>query len=107
MGGRVSSFFSLAGDGARTAEDASFSVTLAGKFELALREWHLTPEYILENWTDELFELMWEKRNERVTAEAEMIEHAHEEAQEGRMRSSRAKPMTDIELMHAAGIGQA
>ena len=33
-----------------------------------LAEWHLTPEYILENWTDELFELMWEKRNERIRA---------------------------------------
>ena len=50
---------------------------------------------------------MWEKRNERVTAEAEMIENAHAEAQTGRKQSLRAKPMTDIELMHAAGIGQA
>lgn len=30
-----------------------------------MSEWHLTPEYILNNWTDEKFNLMVEKLVER------------------------------------------
>jgi len=30
-----------------------------------LAEWHLTPEYIINNWTDEKFNLMVEKLAER------------------------------------------
>jgi hypothetical protein len=40
-------------------------------FEFLLCEWHLTPDYILANWTDELFNLMVDKlvdRKERETA---------------------------------------
>ncbi len=30
-----------------------------------MSEWHVTPEYIINNWTDELLDLMLEKLIER------------------------------------------
>ncbi len=39
-------------------------------FELLLTEWHLTPEYIIDNWTDEKLLVMVEKRTERIEREA-------------------------------------
>ena len=30
-----------------------------------MAEWHLSPEYIMNNWTDELLDLMIEKLTER------------------------------------------
>ena len=30
-----------------------------------MSEWHVTPDYIINNWTDELFNLMIEKLSER------------------------------------------
>lgn len=38
---------------------------IAGLFEHLLVEWNLTPEYILGNWTSELFGLMVDKLVER------------------------------------------
>lgn len=34
-------------------------------------EWHLTPEYIYEHWTEELLTLMFMKRKRRVQRKAE------------------------------------
>jgi len=34
-------------------------------FEYLLSEWHITPEYIINNWTEELLNLMLEKLVER------------------------------------------
>ncbi len=34
-------------------------------------EWHVTPDYIVNNWTDELFDLMMEKLIERKGREVE------------------------------------
>jgi len=34
-----------------------------------MSEWHLPPDYIVNNWTDELFDLMTEKLVERKTRE--------------------------------------
>lgn len=31
-----------------------------------LSEWHLSPDDILENWTDERLDVFWTKRNERM-----------------------------------------
>jgi hypothetical protein len=31
-----------------------------------LSEWHVTPEYINEHWTEELFAFLFEKRNEKL-----------------------------------------
>ncbi len=32
-------------------------------------EWHVTPDYIVEHWSRQLFDLMFQKRNERVARE--------------------------------------
>lgn len=40
-------------------------LSIGGAFEFMMSEWHLTPEYIINNWTDELFDLMVEKLIER------------------------------------------
>ena len=34
-----------------------------------MTEWHVTPDYIVNNWTDELFDLMVEKFIERKKRE--------------------------------------
>lgn len=31
-----------------------------------LAEWHLSPDDILENWTEERLDLFWRKRNKRL-----------------------------------------
>ena len=38
-----------------------------------MSEWHVTPDYILDHWTDELFNLMVEKLAERKEREANAI----------------------------------
>jgi len=42
-------------------------------FEWLLTEWHITPDYIVNNWTDELLELMLEKLIERKKKESDAI----------------------------------
>lgn len=103
MAGRVSTFFRLAGDGDRDAEVAGISLSLAGRFELILFEWHLTPEYILDNWTDEQFELLCEKRNERMIATNDAMARASGESKS----SGPAKRVSDVELFQQMGIGSA
>lgn len=36
-----------------------------------LAEWHITPDYIVNNWTEELLSLMCEKLSERKERERE------------------------------------
>ena len=36
-------------------------------------EWHITPDYIVNNWTDELLELMSEKLRDRKEREAKAM----------------------------------
>jgi len=39
-------------------------------FELMMVEWHVTPDYVVNNWTEELFSLMIEKlikRSKRIS----------------------------------------
>lgn len=38
-----------------------------------MTEWHITPDYIMDNWTDELFDLMLEKLIERKQRESNAI----------------------------------
>lgn len=45
--------------------------SLAETFEILLAEWHLPPAYILNNWTDELLDLMIQKLVERKRRESE------------------------------------
>ncbi len=37
-------------------------------------EWHLSPDYIVNNWTDELLDLMMQKLIERKDRETEAIQ---------------------------------
>ena len=38
-----------------------------------MSEWHVTPDYIVNNWTDEFFDLMVEKLVERKRRESDAI----------------------------------
>ena len=38
-----------------------------------MSEWHVTPDYIVNNWTDELLDLMTEKLVERKQKEAQAL----------------------------------
>lgn len=38
-------------------------------FEIALFEWHVTPEYILRMWTEEKLQVLLEGRRRRLAAE--------------------------------------
>jgi len=40
-----------------------------------LAEWHITPDYIVSNWTDELLELMVKKLTDRKQREMGAVEH--------------------------------
>jgi len=40
-----------------------------------MSEWHVTPDYITNNWTDELFDLMVEKLIERKNRETSAIKN--------------------------------
>ena len=39
-----------------------------------MAEWHVTPDYVVANWTDELLQLMLEKLIERKDKQAKAIE---------------------------------
>jgi predicted transglutaminase-like cysteine proteinase len=79
MAGRVRPFFSESGKHDEAAECTGFPVSLIGKFELVLAEWHLTPEYILDNWTDEQFEEFWQARNRRIVESERALRGKEEE----------------------------
>jgi len=38
-----------------------------------MSEWHVTPDYIVNNWTDELLDLMLEKLVERKKRELDAV----------------------------------
>jgi len=57
-----------------------------------LAEWHIPPEYIIENWTQEKFELMVEKLSERKKREIA--------AQTGRVN----RVVSDEQLFRMTGI---
>lgn len=44
-----------------------------------MAEWHITPDYILNNWSDELFNLMLRKLNERKQRESESYDGSGED----------------------------
>ena len=59
-----------------------------------LAEWHLSPDYIVDNWTDELFCLMCEKLVERKRREVATIEKTRDHP--------RGATVTDSELFNRA-----
>ena len=46
---------------------------MGGAFEFLLSEWHITPDYIVNNWTDELLALMVDKLSERKQREIDAM----------------------------------
>ena len=40
-------------------------------------EWHITPDYIVNNWTDELLDLMVEKLVERKKREGQAVKSSN------------------------------
>ncbi len=55
-----------------------------------LSEWHLSPDYIVNNWTDELLNLMVEKLSERKQREVSTVGS-----------SAREKPVESEEMFFA------
>lgn len=49
------------------------AVSVGEFFEFLLTEWHLSPDYILDNWTDELLDLMVKKLVERKRRERQTM----------------------------------
>jgi len=64
-----------------------------------MAEWHLPPDYIISNWTDEFLNLMVEKLNERKKREADAIKGTHSESD-----SSDVEQVSDTELLARMGI---
>lgn len=58
-----------------------------------LAEWHLSPEYLLENWTDEQFEAFWQARNGRVLETARVL------APKAEQPSTLNRRVSDAELL--------
>lgn len=42
-----------------------------------MAEWHVPPDYIVNNWTDELLDLMIEKLTERKEREKQAMRSSH------------------------------
>ena len=53
-----------------------------------LAEWHLSPDEILERWTDERLDLFWRKRNERLRRLRAMMEDENEQPEQQPRRVS-------------------
>ena len=58
-------------------------------------EWHVTPDYIVSNWTEELLHLMVEKLNERKKGERDAITEA---------RPDTSSKVSDTELFNRMGV---
>lgn len=62
-----------------------------------LAEWHVTPEYILDNWTDEQFQAFWDARNNRIRAINELVPAAPAAPGRG-AEDNRSRRVSDMEL---------
>jgi len=69
-------------------------LSIGGAFEFLLAEWHITPDYIVNNWTDELLNLMIEKLTERKGKESKAMKST----------SSDSGKVSDDELLAKMGI---
>jgi hypothetical protein len=70
-----------------------------------LAEWHLSPEYILDNWTDMQIEAFWSARNRRIVETGRALRPAEESAPPSQITET--KRVTDTEFFSLSGIGQA
>ncbi len=67
-------------------------------YELLLYKWYLSPDYIMDNWTDEMLQLMTLKFMKRVEAIQESLPDSRGSSYEGVRRIS------DISLFNRLGI---
>ena len=61
-----------------------------------MAEWHVTPDYVTANWTDELLHLMLEKLMERKGRESEAIEGVR-----GRPRGEKKEGVVSDDMLFA------
>ena len=102
MRGYHPTFFGGNGANSGDGEGIGFAVGLIGKLELVLSEWHQTPEYILENWTDEQFEAFWRARNRRIRETDRLLRPKSEG-----LDSPESRQVSDVDIFAKMGIGRA
>ncbi len=106
LGGSLRAFFRLSGDDEGDESElgtaASFTVTLIGKYELALAEWGKDPDDLLDNWTDERFEWFWNARNKRMIAGIKAMK-AGAEISDGSSETASTR-VSDMDLFSMMGI---
>ena len=61
-----------------------------------MTEWHTTPDYIVNNWTDERFDLMVEKLVERKGRETSKVESPEKPVESDEMFYARASNMIKV-----------
>ncbi len=65
-----------------------------------MTEWHVTPDYIVNNWTDELFDLMVEKLVERKDRETSATKSPEKPVESEEMFFAKASNMIKVEKKH-------
>ena len=61
-----------------------------------MAEWHITPDYIVNNWTDELFNLMTEKLSERKERERRAMHNTPQEDVPDKVLFSKASNLIKV-----------
>lgn len=73
-----------------------------------LAEWHLSPEYILEHWTDHQIEAFWQARNRRILETSRALRPADNECPDAvQSPGAERRKVSDTEYFNMAGIGEA
>ncbi|GAG91868.1 unnamed protein product [marine sediment metagenome] len=71
--------------------------------EFLMSEWHVTPDYIVNNWTDELFDLMVEKlveRRERTSDTASKTQSPQDHSVSPETLAAMSRGMIKVEKKH-------
>ena len=61
-----------------------------------MAEWHVTPDYIVNNWTDELFNLMVDKYVERRQQETQATPETGEQKVSDKMLFAQASNLIKV-----------
>ncbi len=62
-----------------------------------MSEWHITPDYIVENWTDELLNLMVEKLGDRKKRESDAMKgHKTDDKVSTEALAARSRGMIEV-----------
>lgn len=74
--------------------------SIAETFEFLLAEWHLPPDYIADNWTDEMLQLMLGKLVERK----ERLNEALSRVSQGLDTEGSDRVVSDAALFNMLGL---